>query len=50
MLIDQAGGVGGKTREEVEMIQGNRRILERRNLIPPTPAQITEAAGCDLPH
>ena len=50
MLIGQAGGVGGKTRQEVEIMQGEQENSGRRKLIPPTPAQITEAAGCELPH
>ena len=51
MLIGQAGGIGGKTRQEVEMMQGEQENsgVGGRKLIPPTPAQITEALGCDLP-
>ena len=54
MLIGQAGGVGGKTRQEVEMMQGEQENSGEEEfwsgLILPSPAQITEAAGCELPH
>ena len=50
MLIGQAGGVGGKTRQEVEMMQGEQENSGEEEADSPTPAQITKAAGCELPH
>ena len=51
MLIGQAGGVGGKARQKAKMIpKKTKKILGMRKLILPTPAQTTEAAGCNLPH
>ena len=49
-LIGQAGGVGGKTRQEVEMIQGEQENSGEEEADSPTPSQTTEAAGCELPH
>ena len=49
-LIGQAGGVGGKTRQEVEMMQGEQENSGEEEVDSPTPTQITEAAGCELPH
>ena len=40
----------GKPDRKWKWCKESRRILGRRKLTPPTPAQITEAAGCDLPQ
>ena len=49
MLIGQAGGVGGKNRQEVEMMQGEQENSGKEEADSPTPAQITKAAGYELP-
>ena len=50
MLIGQAGGIGGKNRQEVEMMQGEQENSGEEKVDSSHPAQITEDAGCELPH
>ena len=50
MLIGQAGSIGGKTRQEVEMMQGEQENSGEEEVESSTPAQINKAAGCELPH
>ena len=50
MLIGQAGSIGGKTRQEVEMMQKEQENSGEEEVDSSTPAQTTKAAGCDLSH
>ena len=46
-LIGQAESIGGKTRQEVEVMQWEQEKQEASSAIP---AQTTEEATCELSH
>ena len=48
MLIGQAGSIGGKTRQEVEVEQRERENSGKQEAPSAIPAQITEGATCEL--
>ena len=48
MLIDQAGSIGGKTRQEVEVMQWEQENSGKQEAPSAIPAQITEEATCEL--
>ena len=48
MLISQAGSMGGKIRQEVEVEQREREYSGKQEALSATPAQITEEATCEL--
>ena len=50
MLISQAGSIGGKTRQEVEVEQREQEYSGKQEAPSTNPAQTTKEAGCDLPH
>ena len=50
MLIGQAGGIGGKTRQEAEVEQREREYSGKQEASSAIPAQITEEATCKLSH
>ena len=49
MLIGQAGSIGGKTRQEVEVEQREQEYSGKQEASSATPAQTTGEAGCNLP-
>ena len=48
-LIGQAGSIGGKTRQEVEVMQWEQENSGKQRGSSATPAQITKEAACNLP-
>ena len=48
MLIGQAGSIGGKARQEVEVEQWEQENSGKQEASSATPAQITEEATCEL--
>ena len=48
MLIGQAGGIGKKTRQEVEVEQREQENSGKQEAPSTTPVQITEEATCEL--
>ena len=48
MLIGQAGSIGGKTRQEVEVMQWKQENSGKQEAPFTIPAQITEEATCEL--
>ena len=48
MLIGQAGSIGGKTREEVEVEQREKEYSGKQEAPSAIPAQITGEATCEL--
>ena len=49
MLIGQTGSIGGKTRQEVEMMQGEQENSGEEEVDSShSPAQTTEEATCQL--
>ena len=50
MLIGQAGSIGGSTRQEVEVGQGEQEKDRKEEVHPSIPAQTTEEATCELSH
>ena len=48
-LIGQVGSIGGKTRQEVEVMQREQENSGKQRSSSATPAQITEEATCKLP-
>ena len=48
-LIGQAGSIGGKTRQEVEVMQWEQENSGKQRGFSATPAQTTEEAACNLP-
>ena len=48
MLIRQAGSTGGKTRQEVEVMQWEQENSGKQKSPSIIPAQITEEATCEL--
>ena len=47
-LIGQAGSIGGKTRQEVEVMQCKQENSGKQEALSAIPAQITEEATCEL--
>ena len=47
-LIGQAGSIGGKTRQEVEVEQREQEYSGKQEAPSTIPAQITEEATCEL--
>ena len=48
MLIDQAGSIGRKIRQEVEVEQRKREYSGKQEASSAIPAQTTEEATCEL--
>ena len=48
MLIGQAGSIGGKTRQEVEVMQWEQEKARNEEAPSTIPAQITEEGTCEL--
>ena len=48
MLIGQAGSIGGKTRQEVEVEQREQEYSGKQEAPSAIPTQITEEATCEL--
>ena len=48
-LIGQAGSIGGKTRQEVEVMQREQENSGKQRGSSATPVQTTEEAACNLP-
>ena len=48
-LIGQAGSIGGKARQEVEVEQRDWEYSGKQEAPSTTPAQTTEEAACNLP-
>ena len=48
-LIGQAGSIGGKTRQEVEVMQWEQENSGKQRSSSATPAQTTEEAACNMP-
>ena len=48
-LIGQAGSIGGKTRQEVEVMQWEQKNSGKQEGSSAIPAQTTEEAACNLP-
>ena len=48
MLIDQAGSIGGKTRQEVEVEQREWEYSGKQETPSAIPAQTTKEATCEL--
>ena len=48
-LIGQAGSIGGKTRQEVEVEQRDWEYSGKQEAPSATPVQTTKEAGCNLP-
>ena len=49
MLIGQAGSIGGKTREEEEVMQWEQENSGKQRGFSATPVQTTEETACNLP-
>ena len=49
-LIGQAGSIGGKTRQEVEVMQWEQENSGKQGGSSAIPAQTTEEATCELSH
>ena len=50
MLIGQAGNIGSKTRQEVEVEEREQEYSGKQGALSASPIQTTEKAGCDLPY
>ena len=48
MLVGQAGSIGGKTRQEVEVMQWEQENSGKQEASSAIPAQTTEDATCEL--
>ena len=48
MLIGQAGSIGRKTRQEVEVMQWEQEKARKEEVHSSIPAQTTEEATCEL--
>ena len=48
MLIGQAGGIGGKIRQEVEVMKWEQENSGKQEVPSTSPAQTTEEATCEL--
>ena len=48
MLFGQAGSMGGKTRQEVEVMQWEQENSGKQEAPSAIPAQITKEATCEL--
>ena len=48
-LIGQAGSIGGKARQEVEVEQRDWEYSEKQDAPSATPVQTIEETGCNLP-